>query len=125
MTKYEDLVTHDRRKISKLHFHREIDFDVLKETPEAVLIKIKKVKSSKFNRFVKLKKTQKVINPLEVWVPKSWFRKERWVSYVGCPGNMEQWETAFWIWEEGFLKNVKELCEKRKAAEEGVDYNFF
>ena len=125
MTKYEDLVTHDRRKISKLHFHREIDFDILKETPEAVLIKIKKVKSSKFNRFAKLKRTQKVINPLEVWVPKSWFRKERWVSYVGCIGNMECEHEAFWIWEEGFLKNVKELCEKRKAVEEGVDYNFF
>jgi len=118
-------IIHERRKMSSLHFHREIDFDILKETPEAVLIEVKKVKSSKFNRFAKLKRTQKVINPLEVWVPKSWFKKDRWVSYVGCIGNMECEHEGFWIWEEGFLKNVKELCEERKATEEGVDKNFF
>ena len=111
--------------MSGLHFHREIDFDILKETPEAVLIEVKKVKSSKFNRFAKLKSTQKVIQPLEMWLPKSWFKKDRWVSYVGCIGNMEQWETAFWVWEEGFLKNIKKLCEERKATAEGVDKNFF
>ena len=111
--------------MSSLHFHREIDFDVLELTPEAFFVKIKKVKSSKFNRFAKLKRTQKFINPLEVWVPKSWFKKDRWVSYVGCIGNMECEHEAFWIWEEGFLKNVKELCEERKATEEGVDKNFF
>jgi len=38
---------------------------------------------------------------------------------------MECEHEAFWIWEEGFLKNVKELCEERKATEEGVDKNFF
>ena len=111
--------------MSSLHFHREIDFDVLQVTEAAFFIKVKKVKSSKFNRFANLKSTQKVIQPLEMWVPRSWFRKKRWVSYVGCPGNMEQWETAFWVWEEGFLKNIKKLCEERKATAEGVDKNFF
>ena len=106
-------------------WHREIDFDVLGTTQEAIFTKVKKVKSSKFNRFAKLKSTQKVIQPLEMWIPKSWVKKDRWVSYVGCLGNMEQWETRFWVWEEGFLKNVKDLCEKRKAVNEGVDYNFF
>jgi len=113
------------RNMSKLHFHREIEFDILRTTETAMLIQVKKVKSSKFNRFAKLKSTQKVINPLQVWVPQSWVKEDRWVSYVGCPGNMESWETRFWMWEEGFLKNVKDLCEKRKATEEGVDYNFF
>ena len=118
-------IIHERRKMSSLHFHREIDFDVLESTQEAFFIKIKKVKSSKFNRFAKLKRTQKVIQPLEMWVPKSWFKKDRWVSYVGCPGNMECEHESFWIWEEGFLKNIKKLCEERKATAEGVDKNFF
>ena len=111
--------------MSRLHFHREIDFDILRTTDAAVLIKVKKVKSSKFNRFSKLKGTQKVINPLEIWIPQSWVKKDTWVSYVGCIGNMEVMHTRFWVWEEGFLKNVKDLCEKRKAVNEGVDYNFF
>ena len=113
------------RNMSRLHFHREIEFDILRTSETAMLIQVKKVKSSKFNRFAKLKSIQKIIKPLEVWIPQSWVKKDMWVSCVGCPGNMERWETTFWIWEEGFLKNVKELCEKRKAVEEGVDYNFF
>jgi len=111
--------------MNKMHYHREIDFDILRTTEKAVLIKVKKVKSSKFNRFAKLKSTQKVIDPLEVWIPKSWIKKNTWVSHVGCPGNMEQWETCFLVWEEGFLNNIKELCEERKETEEGVDHNFF
>ena len=118
-------IIHERRKMSSLHFHREIDFDVLESTQEAVFIKIKKVKSSKFNRFSKLKGTQKVIDPLEMWIPRSWVKKDTWVSYVGCIGNMECEHEAFWIWEEGFLKNIKKLCEERKATAEGVDKNFF
>ena len=113
------------RNMSRLHFHREIEFDILRTTERAMLIQVKKVKSSKFNRFAKLKSTQTIIHPLQVWVPQSWVKKDTWVSYVGCIGNMEVMHTRFWMWEEGFLKNVKDLCEKRKATEEGVDYNFF
>ena len=120
------LVIRKRKKMNSLHFHREIDFDVLKATPEAVLIKVNKVKSSKFNRFTNLKRIQKVIRPLEIWIPKSWVKKDRWVSYVGCPGNMEVEHERFWVWEEGFLKNVEKLCKKREANEEDlVDKNFF
>ena len=113
------------KKRSKLHFHREIDFDILRATEKAILIKVKKVKSSKFNRFAKLKSTQKVIYPLEMWIPQSWVKKDRWVSWVGCPGNMEVEHNRFWVWEEGFLKNVKKLCEEREAIAEGVDKDFF
>ena len=81
------------RNMSKLHFHREIEFDILRTTETAMLIQVKKVKSSKFNRFAKLKGTQKVINPLEMWIPQSWVKKDTWVSYVGCIGNMEVMHT--------------------------------
>ena len=113
------------RNMSRLHFHREIDFDILRTTDAAVFIKVKKVKSSKFNRFAKLKGTQKVINPLEIWIPQSWIKKDTWVDCSYGIGNLEVPHTRFWMWEEGFLKNVKDLCEKRKAIDEGVDYNFF
>ena len=34
-------------------FHRQIEFDVLRKTPKAVLIKVNKVKSTKYNRVYK------------------------------------------------------------------------
>jgi hypothetical protein len=94
-------------------FHRQIEFDVLRKTPKAVLIKVNKVKSTKYNKVYK--KFKKFLDPVEMWVPRSWLKKDRHVTWVGVPGNMESYTYRFWVWEEGFLKNLKKLYEKREA----------
>ena len=43
---------------------------------------------------------RKVMEPMEIWVPKSWIKLD--------------YEQEPWIWEQGFLKNLKALAEKRK-----------
>ena len=94
-------------------FHRRIEFDVLRKTPKAVLIKVNKVKSTRYNRAYK--KFKKFLDPVEMWIPRSWIKQDRSYSYVGMPGNMESYTDRFWVWEEGFLKNLKKLYEKRAA----------
>ena len=47
---------------------RQIEFDVLRKTPKAVLIKVNKVKSTKYNRVYK--KFKKFLDPVEMWIPR-------------------------------------------------------
>ena len=76
-------------------FHRQIEFDVLRKTPKAVLIKVNKVKSTKYNKVYK--KFKKFLDPVEMWIPRSWIKKDRSYSYVGMPGNMESYTDRFWV----------------------------
>jgi hypothetical protein len=99
-------------------YRKKIEFDVIKETEKAMLINVKDCKSTAFRKLVKKAKKYMVLNPLEVWVPKSWIKHDRYVTWVGMPGNLETWENKYWIWEQGFLKN---LC---KIFNERVDNNW-
>ena len=76
------------------------------------MIKVNKVKSTKYNRVYK--KFKKFLDPVEMWIPISWIKKDRSCSYVGMPGNMESYTDRFWVWEEGFLINLKQLYLKRE-----------
>ena len=93
-------------------FHRQIEFDVLRKTTKACLIKVNKVKSTKYNRLYK--KFKKFLDPVEMWIPRSWIKIDRSYSHVGMIGNMESYTERFWVWEEGFLKNLKQLYLKRE-----------
>ena len=93
-------------------FHRQIEFDVLRKTPKAVLIKVNKVKSTKYNRLYK--KFKKFLDPVEMWIPRSWIKRDVWVDTSYGIGNMEVPHERFWVWEEGFLKNLKQLYLKRE-----------
>jgi hypothetical protein len=84
---------------NKFYFHRRIDFDILRKTPKAILIRLLGIENSM--------KTVKVIDfygidimePIELWVPKKWVRFDD--------------EQEPWIWEEGLVENLKTLGEKR------------
>ena len=94
-------------------YTKAIDFDIIKKTDKAVLILVKDCKSTAFRKLVKKAKKHSVLNPLEVWVPKSWIKHDRHVTWVGMPGNLESWEDRYWIWEKGFLKNLCDMFNDR------------
>jgi hypothetical protein len=94
-------------------YRKKIEFDVIKETEKAMLINVKDCKSTAFRKIVKKAKKYMVLNPLEVWVPKSWIKHDRYVTWVGMPGNLETWENKYWIWEQGFLNNLCKIFNER------------
>jgi len=85
-----------------LYYHSEIKFKVLRETEKAVLVKIISCKSFEANNFLMYhkKNDSNITSLLELWFPKSWFKKRG---------------ADFFIWEKGLLLNLKKLIEKRKA----------
>ena len=83
----------------KLFFHRPIKFDILRQTEKALLIKVKELYSDGFHHLIDLY-GEECVEPVELWCPKSWLKLEG---------------DQFWIWEEGFLKNVMKLFKKRFA----------
>ena len=80
-----------------LYYHRQIDFHVLRETKKAVLVKVINFNCYKLKRYLEVYEID-IINPLEMWFPKSWFKKRG---------------DKFWIWEQGLISNTKKLIEKR------------
>ncbi len=81
---------------NKLNFHSRIEFDILRQTPKALLIKVESVCE-------KLEKVYDdygpdVLEPVEMWIPKSWIKIDQGQA---------------WVWTEGFIKNMKKLAEKR------------
>ena len=94
-------------------YRKKIEFDVIKETEKAMLINVKDCKSTAFRKIVKKAEKYMVLNPLEVWVPKSWIKHDRYVTWVGMPGNLETWENKYWIWEQGFLNNLCKIFNER------------
>jgi hypothetical protein len=84
----------------EFYFHKRIDFDILKKTPKAMLIQVLGIDNSGKTMEILNFYGRKIMEPMEIWVPKSWIKLD--------------YEQEPWIWEEGFLKNLKALGEKRK-----------
>ena len=86
-----------------LYYHSKIKFKVLRETKKAVLVKMISCKSPEANNFLTYHRNYDANIPslLELWFPKSWFKKRG---------------ADFYIWEKGLLLNLKKLIEKRKAT---------
>lgn len=82
----------------EFHFHRMIEFDVLRQTKKAVLIRVEHLGSEMANNLL-CHYGPKVMEPLELWIPKSWFK----FDHEGNP----------WIWEKGLMINLMKLAEKR------------
>jgi len=85
-----------------LYYHRQIDFDVLRETEKAVLVRVNNFNSYKLKRYLEVYEPN-IINPLEMWFPKSWFKKRG---------------SQFWIWEKGLIMNTEKLINKRTKNKE-------
>jgi hypothetical protein len=88
-----------------LYFHRRIEFDVLKETPKALLIRVVELESNKLWEIIE-DYGQEIVEPVELWIPKTWIKFDH--------------RRRPWIWIEGLLKNVKKLAEKRLAHHEKI-----
>ena len=80
-----------------IYYHEKIDCKILRSTPKAHLIHINEINSFSIHRFNDVKK---YLNPIEMWCPKSWFKKD-------FDGND-------YIWSKGFYNNLNKLIEKRK-----------
>ena len=80
-----------------IYYHEKIDCKILRSTPNAHLIHINEINSFSIYRFNDVKK---YLNPIEMWCPKSWFKKD-------FDGND-------YIWSKGFYNNLNKLIEKRK-----------
>jgi len=85
---------------NKFHFHSPIMFDILRKTEKAILISIEQVGNDSVVDLLN-EYGSEVIEPLEMWVPKSWIKFDE--------------DKEPWIWTEGFVKNLKKLIEKRLA----------
>ena len=85
--------------ISSLINHTRIDFVALRETPKAVLMKIKSVESVRVQDLLNYY-GKDLMEPIEVWIPKGWLR-------------MSGRSDDIWIWKEGLMKNLEKLAEKR------------
>ena len=73
-----------------LYYHSKIKFKVLRETKKAVLVKMISCKSPEANNFLTYHRNYDANIPslLELWFPKSWFKKRG---------------ADFYIWEKGLL----------------------
>jgi len=87
--------------ITSLINHTRIDFVALRETPKAVLMKIKSVESVRVQELLNYY-GKDVMEPIEVWIPKGWLR-------------MNDRDEHIWIWKKGLIKNLEALATKRLA----------
>jgi hypothetical protein len=85
--------------ITSLINHTRIDFVALRETPKAVLMKIKSVESERVQDLLNYY-GKDIMEPIEVWIPKGWLR-------------MNDHDEHIWIWKKGLMKNLEKLAEKR------------
>jgi hypothetical protein len=86
-------------KEDPFHYHRRINYKVLKETPKAVRIQLIDIDEPRIQKFMQQDKHGKHI---EMWLPKSWLR----TSYHDV-----------WVWYEGFANNLTKLIEERRKHE--------
>lgn len=84
---------------NKLHFHSRIEFDILRQTPKALLIKVEAMDEKMENLYDDY--GPDIMEPVEMWIPKSWVKIDQGQA---------------WVWTEGFIKNFKKLAEKRSKA---------
>ena len=85
----------------ELTYHRPIEFDVLKQTKKAVLIRVSEIYSAAAEQVLTTYGPD-LMEPVELWIPKSWFKIRQ------C----EEGSQAF-IWEKGFVANLKKLGATR------------
>ena len=85
---------------NKFNFHSRIEFYVLRKTEKAILISIEKVGNDSVVDLLN-EYGHEVIEPLEMWIPKSWIRFDE--------------NKNPWVWTEGFVKNLNKLIQKRLA----------
>ena len=83
----------------EFNFHRKIEFDVLRKTEKALLIKVNRIESDSAMNLLEYYSLDDM-ELIELWTPKSWFK----LDYRGDP----------WVWKEGFLKNLRKLALKRE-----------
>ena len=84
----------------KLYFHRKIEYKILRRTEKAILIHVNKLEDSETNYHIVTNRLENYLQPLEMWCPKSWFKKFHDNEYV---------------WINGFRKNLFKILEKRKS----------
>jgi len=75
-------------------------FDILRKTEKAILISIEQVGNDSVVDLLN-EYGPEVIEPLEMWIPKSWIRFDE--------------DKHPWVWTEGFVKNLEKLIQKRLA----------
>jgi len=83
---------------NRFNFHTRIEFDILKKTEKAVLIKIEEIGSDSIINLLNHYGPD-IMEPLQIWIPKSWVRFDS--------------DKRPWVWTEGFVKNLEKLAEKR------------
>ena len=83
-----------------LHFHRKIEYKILRETEKAILIHVNKLEDAETNYHIVTNRLENYLQPIEMWCPKSWFKKTRDTNFV---------------WINGFRKNLFKILEKRKS----------
>jgi hypothetical protein len=83
----------------EFNFHRKIEFDILRKTEKALLIRVNRIESDSAMNLLEYYSLDDM-ELIELWTPKSWFK----LDYRGDP----------WVWEEGFLKNLRKLALKRE-----------
>lgn len=82
-----------------IYYHDKINCKILRSTPKAHLIQVSEINNTPISKYTDFKK---YLNPLEIWCPKTWFKKD-------FNGN-----DFIWIWSKGFRNNLNKLIEKRK-----------
>ena len=85
---------------NRFNFHSPIMFDILRKTEKAILISIEQVGNDSVVDLLN-EYGPEVIEPLEMWIPKSWIRFDE--------------DKHPWVWTEGFVKNLEKLIQKRLA----------
>ena len=85
-----------------IYYHEKIKYKVLKSTPKAHLIQVNELNDYDVIHYIKRNQLEKYVRPLEIWCPKTWFKKD-------FNGN-----GYIWIWGKGFYNNLVKLIEKRK-----------
>jgi|DEB0MinimDraft_10_1074344.scaffolds.fasta_scaffold86701_2 hypothetical protein len=91
--------------MSHLHFHRKIEYKILKSTPKAHLIQVNELNDYDIIHYIKQNQVEKYVKPLEIWCPKTWFKKDYEGQYK-------------YIWAKGFYNNLVKLIEKRKKNDD-------
>ena len=84
-----------------IYYHEKINCKILRSTPKAHLIQVNELNDDDIIHYIRRNQLEKYVRPLEIWCPKTWFKK----NYAG---------EYKYIWGEGFYKNLVKLIEKRK-----------
>ena len=72
--------------MSKLYFHRKIEYKILRRTEKAILIHVNKLEDAETNYHIITHRLEKYVKPIEMWCPKTWFKKFHENEYVWING---------------------------------------